>query len=146
VSFLALVTCIWGIWGSNSLAQHFKYDPIRIGRVNQSVSDQGIKFSIQKYSVDGNRLNVFYTIDLINNKKSNEPSGFLMEVPDIMVNNQKISSSNQVQTGKKISAREFAGRVETRLPINIPKKFKVTFNTDQILGQAGQWTIPFYIK
>lgn len=126
----------------NSLAYDGGCGKTHYASVKRSAKTQGIKFTLDKYAVENNKLIVFYSVK--SPSDSDEKINSLIENPDIHVANKLIRGN--LDTFRKVGKGQYKGRVEANLPENIGDRFKVSFNTDSILNKEGQWTVHFKVK
>lgn len=143
VAGISLSALLFGLFAGLSSASSNNLDLKKpVPNLNQSVTVKGITLTVVDYAIDNNKLNVNYTI---RTKKNHvDKTGSLIERPDIFIGNKKIYG--RVQGYKKINNREYTGFVDANLPVNLPNKFSVKFDTDAILDQAGPWTIQFKVN
>lgn len=110
--------------------------------VEKSVTDKGVTFTINNYSVTDNKLLVNYTVESDKDQKLNNST--LIEKPDISINGQRLNVSD-TQSHKKVNGK-YQGVEELVLPKGTSDNFDLTFNTDSILNTEGKWTIEFPVN
>ncbi|MDQ6595555.1 hypothetical protein E2K98_26985 [Bacillus salipaludis] len=109
-----------------------------------SAEHNGIKLTINNYTIKnyGQEMVVYYTIQSKSGQLMEGKS--LMNRPDFTIGNKFVQGNDAWY--KKVSNQQYQGAVTVQLPQYIPASSNVSFNTDSISSQKGQWTINFEIK
>ncbi|OIK15911.1 hypothetical protein BIV60_07245 [Bacillus sp. MUM 116] len=109
-----------------------------------STENNGIKLTITNYSIKnyGQEMVVYYTVQSKSGQLMDSQS--LINKPDFTIGNKFVQGTDAWH--KKLNNQQYQGAVTVQLPQYIPATSNVSFNTDSISSQKGQWTINFEIK
>ncbi|MBL5768808.1 hypothetical protein B5V88_12460 [Heyndrickxia sporothermodurans] len=111
-----------------------------------SAEVNGIKLTINGYSIvnHGQNIRLYYTIHSKSDIQVNPNAKSLMASPHIWVAHTLVRETSD--TFKKVGKNEYKGTIEAQLHQYRPEKPHVTFKTDGIFNQNGEWAIDFILN
>ncbi|MCM3567189.1 hypothetical protein [Neobacillus mesonae] len=109
-----------------------------------SAENNGIKLTINDYTIKnyGQEMVVHYTVQSTSGQQIDGKS--LIQKPGFMIGNKFVQGNDTWH--KKVSNQQYQGAITVHLPQYIPATSNVSFDSDTVLNQKGQWTINFQIK
>ena len=111
-----------------------------------SVEDNGITLTLNGYSIvnHGHTMRLNYTIQSNSNIQVDPNAKSLMASPHIWIEHTLVRENSD--TFKKVGNNLYKGTIEAQLHQYRPENPQLTFKTDGILNQKGQWTIRFVLN
>ncbi|MGL5693423.1 MAG: DUF4179 domain-containing protein [Peptostreptococcaceae bacterium] len=119
--------------------------------VNKSVTDKNIEFTVDSVAADDNYINIFYTIKSDKNIKEIEEwyEDPLFAKPHMMLlaNGEELYETTMIEgEASYISDTELKGIRRLNIThYDIPNKFNLDINIDEIFTQEGNWKIAMEI-
>lgn len=113
------------------------------GKLGQSVTDQGITFTIRKVVYDGAVFSIGYSLQS-DEEMSETALDFKMMVDDLPIDliehNKSPDVENLYLNNRKIDSRNYEGVIQTKLNRYRPATFKLQLDVTHIGNKSGKWS------